>query len=255
MNEKINEISSFLSSYHVEDSSNPGSINVSELENNRKKKSNEKDDQLKLKTIYESQYESINSKITELDDKLKDAENQNNRNNLLKHQAQILGGVLNNVNLIKDKIMLSMKNEIKEKTWDIFDNVVWKERSFKSINIDDNYNLSVMDYYGLERTENLSATEKMALAYAFTFAIHSASGKNCPMIIDSPLGRTSDINKTNLVRRFVDISKEKQIVLLLTKDECSSDVQEILQDNNIEIRMLKLNEDESEIVDGGKYNG
>ena len=88
----------------------------------------------------------------------------------------------------------------------------------------------------------------MTLAYAFTFAVHKASGKNCPVIIDSPLGRSSGENRKNLVRTFVKISKEKQIILLLNEDECNQEIREILIENEIALRQLNLTIDESEVT-------
>ena len=76
-------------------------------------------------------------------------------------------------------------------------------------------------------TGSLSATEQMALAYAFTLAIHSASGKNCPLVIDSPLGRVSDENRENMAKALKEVSKEKQIIMLFTPDEYSEAVSPI----------------------------
>ena len=88
----------------------------------------------------------------------------------------------------------------------------------------------------------------MALAYAYTLAIHKASGKNCPLVIDSPLGRVSDDNRENMAKVLKDISKDKQIIMLFTPDEYSSAVQRIYKDIAI-VRELKLSSDES-VVEG-----
>ncbi len=92
-------------------------------------------------------------------------------------------------------------------------------------------------------TGSLSATEQMALAYAFTLAIHEASGKNCPIVIDSPLGRVSDDNRENMAQSLLDISKEKQIIMLFTPDEFSQNVRDLYQ-GVASIRTLNLSSDE-----------
>ena len=97
-------------------------------------------------------------------------------------------------------------------------------------------------------TGSLSATEQMALAYAYTLAIHKASGKNCPLVIDSPLGRVSDDNRENMAKVLKDISKDKQIIMLFTPDEYSSSVKRIYKDAAL-ARELKLSEDET-VVEG-----
>ena len=93
-------------------------------------------------------------------------------------------------------------------------------------------------------TGSLSATEQMALAYAFTLAIHKASGKNCPLVIDSPLGRVSDTNRENMAAALKDVSKTKQIIMLFTPDEYSEEVRN-LYDGTAVVRELTLSEDEN----------
>ena len=119
---------------------------------------------------------------------------------------------------IKRRIMDEMKAEIERIPWEIFDAMIWKRNTFGSIEISDDYDIAVLNTDGIEMTGSLSATEQMALAYAFTLAIHRASGKNCPLVIDSPLGRVSDTNRENMATALQKVSKEKQIIMLFTPD-------------------------------------
>jgi DNA sulfur modification protein DndD len=94
-----------------------------------------------------------------------------------------------------------------------------------------------------EMTGSLSATEQMALAYAFTLAIHKASGKNCPLVIDSPLGRVSDENREYMASALKDVSRNKQIIMLFTADEYSDSVRKMYE-GIAEVRKLSLSVDE-----------
>lgn len=145
---------------------------------------------------------------------------------------------------IKNQIMDEMKAEIEKTTWDIFDSMIWKKQTFGRIEIDDSYDIAVYNTDGIEMTGSLSATEQMALAYAFTLAIHRASGKNCPLVIDSPLGRVSDDNRENMARALLEVSRDKQIIMLFTPDEYSAAVRQ-MYDVSAEVRELALSEDES----------
>ena len=87
----------------------------------------------------------------------------------------------------------------------------------------------------------------MALAYAFTLAIHETSGQNCPLVVDSPLGRVSDENRENMARELLKISKHKQIIMLFTPDEYSAEVKDIYGNTTVSIRDLSLTHDEQEI--------
>lgn len=143
---------------------------------------------------------------------------------------------------------MSMKNEIQSITWKYFDEMIWKKNTFGSISISDVYDIAVYNKDHIEMTGSLSATEQMALAYAFTLAIHGASGKNCPLVIDSPLGRVSDENRENMAKALKEVSKEKQIIMLFTPDEYSETVREIY-DPVADVRTLALSADE-DFVEG-----
>ena len=120
--------------------------------------------------------------------------------------------------------------------------MIWKRNTFGKIIIGDSYDISVYNKEGALMTGSLSATEQMALAYAFTLAIHQASGKNCPLVIDSPLGRVSDDNRENMAKALLEVSKEKQIIMLFTPDEYSDSVKNKYE-SIANMRELKLSAD------------
>lgn len=162
----------------------------------------------------------------------------------IRKQLEVIDMLHGQFTKIKNQIMDEMKAEIEKTTWDIFDSMIWKKQTFGRIEIDDSYDIAVYNTDGIEMTGSLSATEQMALAYAFTLAIHRASGKNCPLVIDSPLGRVSDDNRENMARALLEVSRDKQIIMLFTPDEYSAAVRQ-MYDVSAEVRELALSEDES----------
>ena len=149
---------------------------------------------------------------------------------------------------VRDNITGRMRAEIERYTTDIFMNMSTKQRTFGRVSIDDEYHITVYNTLGNPMTPNLSDTETMSLAYAFTLAIHQASGKNCPLVIDSPLGKTSDNNRQNMTSVLLDISQNKQLIMCFTPDEYSDNIKDILKD--VDKRELKLGEDETTIETG-----
>lgn len=184
----------------------------------------------------DSQLESVKKKIEEATKKL-------NTKDSLKQQIRVLVYIEDYFKRIKDNITDNMRNEIEGITWNIFDSMIWKHNTFGKIIIGDNYDVAVYNKEGSVMTGSLSATEQMALAYAFTLAIHNASGKNCPLVIDSPLGRVSDENRENMARALLKISREKQIIMLFTPDEYSDSVK-AMYDGIADVRVLQLSTDE-----------
>ena len=146
--------------------------------------------------------------------------------------------------------MKRVKKEIEKSTWETFNAMSWKKNTFSSIIINDNYEVSVINKNGKQMTGSLSGAESMALAYSFTLAIHKASGRNCPLVVDSPLGRVSDDNRKNMARELLKVSLNKQIIMLFTPDEFSDDVSAVYS-NNANIINVALTEDESEIKKAG----
>lgn len=136
-----------------------------------------------------------------------------------------------------------MREEIEETTRQIFESMNWKTQSFGKMEIDDNYSVTVFNPDGLPMTYSLGATEQMALAYAFILAIHKASGRNCPLVIDSPIGRSSDKNREDIAEALLEISKEKQIIMLFTPDDYTIPVQKMYT-GKAYIKELSLSKDE-----------
>lgn len=162
----------------------------------------------------------------------------------IRKQIDVIDMLYSNLKNIKSSIMDDMKREIENITWSYFDRMIWKKNTFGKIVISDNYDITVYNQDGTEMTGSLGATEQMALAYAFTLAIHKASGKNCPLVIDSPLGRVSDTNRENMAEALKEVSKNKQIIMLFTPDEYSEEVKKIYT-GTASVKELVLSEDEN----------
>ncbi len=92
----------------------------------------------------------------------------------IRKQITVIDMLHTNFKRIKNSIMEEMKNEIETITWNFFDSMIWKRITFGSISISEQYDIAVYNKDHTEMTGSLSATEQMALAYAFTLAIHKA---------------------------------------------------------------------------------
>lgn len=237
---ELNDISSYLSNHDSTDAT----VDIPKLESRRRT----------LKSNIALANQNIGSNKAELNQEEKElgtlkkelssAIEKTDERNELKCMVKIIETISEELEKIKDELVNEMKSEIEKTTWNYFDHMIWKKETFGSIEISDNYDVSVYDKNHNEMTGSLSATEKMALAYAFTLAIHKTSGKNCPLVIDSPLGRVSDDNRENMAKALLDVSRDKQIIMLFTPDEYSSSVHKLYQ-SSANVRELKLSSDES----------
>lgn len=169
-----------------------------------------------------------------------------NEHDDIRKQITVIDMLHMNFKSIKNSIMEEIKRDIETITWNFFDSMIWERNTFGSITISEEYDIAVYNKDHVEMTGSLSATEQMALAYAFTLAIHKASGKNCPLVIDSPLGRVSDDNRENMACALRNVSQNKQIIMLFTPDEYSKSVKRIYEEV-AKVRTLNLSDDENYI--------
>ena len=197
---------------------------------------------------FERMISSKKEDIGRLEKQLEECEKKQNVQEQQRKELQALKKMSDGFTKVRDAIVDETKREMQEQTWKEFRSMIWKENTFGSISIDDQYNVAVYNMQGHIMTDSASATEAMALAYAFTLSVHQVSGKNCPLVIDSPLGRVSDENRVRMAKALLNIAKEKQIIMLFTPDEYSPAVAE-MYDKKATVRHLNLSKDES-VVEG-----
>lgn len=168
-------------------------------------------------------------------------------------RLQVLKKLGENFEKVRDQIVDETKAEMQKLTWETFSSMIWKKNTFGKIDIDDTYSVTLYDIYGHAMNANASATEIMALAYAFTLSVHQVSGQNSPLVIDSPLGRVSDDNREKMAEALLKAAKDKQIIMLFTPDEYSEPVRK-LYENHATVRMLQLSAKEN-VLEGVKPYG
>ena len=237
---RLQEITSALSGFETEE----GELNVAKVEQQRTEILNAINTAHKAIGAAETTIDACKAQLKKLEADLTNALKKLKEHDGIRKQLTVIDSINGQFRLIKNKLMAEMRAEIEAITWKFFDSMIWKKNTFGSISISESYEISVRNTDGVEMTGSLSATEQMALAYAFTLAIHQASGKNCPLIIDSPLGRVSDENRESMARALMEVSKDKQIIMLFTPDEYSESVR-ALYDDVAEVRDLTLSKDES----------
>lgn len=220
-----------------------GGVNVAEVEKNRSQLRDQISSADQAIGTSNANIKVFTQQITGLQKQIDEAQKKLGIKNDLKQQIAVLVKIEDCFRGIKNNITTNIRKEIQTTTWNIFDSMIWKRNTFGKIIIGDSYDVSVYNREGALMTGSLSATEQMALAYAFTLAIHQASGKNCPLVIDSPLGRVSDENRENMAKALLEISKEKQIIMLFTPDEYSETVK-TMYEGIANVRTLQLSSDE-----------
>ena len=105
-----------------------------------------------------------------------------------------------------------------------------------AIKITDDYEVKLFDEDGRSATSSASASEVELLALSFILAIHSVSGYESPLVVDTLLARTSGEQRLNVAKSCLNVSEEKQLLLFLIDEEYSEPVERLFKENKLEKR-------------------
>lgn len=109
------------------------------------------------------------------------------------------------------------------------------------------YNLSICDEKGKELPKKrLSAGEKQLLAVAFLWGLAEASGRQLPLVVDTPLGRLDSAHRNNLISTYFPTASH-QVLILSTDTEFIGDcVKTLRKENYINREYLLTYEEETQ---------
>ncbi len=164
----------------------------------------------------------------------------------IKRQNDFCKKSLDIVRKTKELIMKRTREKIQMKTNDLFFDLIWKKETFKNVSITEDYEINLIHSMGYNCLGSISAAERELLALSFTLALHTVSGFDSPILIDTPVARVSDQHRENFAKSFSQVSMGKQIILLFTPDEYSQDIRNIIDTTSSSRSRLRLLADERE---------
>lgn len=112
---------------------------------------------------------------------------------------------------------------------DCFNGLIRKKRLLSSVRIDpDTFDIALVGAEGVEIPKQaLSAGERQIFAISMLWALGKTSGRDLPMIIDTPLSRLDRTHRKSLMRDYVPAAS-RQIVLLCTDSELTPDLDKLV---------------------------
>ena len=92
----------------------------------------------------------------------------------------------------------------------------------------DSFDIALVGAEGVEiPKEALSAGERQIFAISMLWALGKTSGRDLPMIIDTPLSRLDRAHRKSLMRDYVP-EASRQIILLCTDSELTPDLDKLI---------------------------
>ena len=175
----------------------------------------------------------LNGKIQEADTRLKELEGLINtaqkaerRQALLSAKMELAQHSADAIDGMQTTFADEMRARIEEKTREVFNALVWKKSQFKGIELDADFNLEVIDRYGMRARPELSAGERQVLSLSFITAMARLSGEEAPLVMDTPFGRLSGQPRLAIAENLPLLTD--QLVLFVTDEELRDDARSML---------------------------
>lgn len=128
---------------------------------------------------------------------------------------------------------LSLKEDIRqkleEKTENEFFSLMWKKDFFEKVSLDEDFDVHVYNFLGMDVVGELSGGERKVLTIAFALALHDVAGSKSPLVIDRPLTNISgELPTKKVIEMLSQIANEKQIIVFLTPNEANDEMRKLL---------------------------
>ena len=133
------------------------------------------------------------------------------------------------LNQIREELLTDIRVKVQDRTEEIFKKLITRSQQIKRVEIDENYKIRIIDTEGVDNLKTLSAGQTLYLALSYIAAVREVTDTNYPMIIDSPFGRVSGIERIRAAEDLPLYLPDTQITLLVTNTEYNTEIKKDLQ--------------------------
>ena len=175
----------------------------------------------------DTRIEALNKQITELGKQIEKAKKAESKERLLTRKASLAQRAADAIDEMYQVFADEMRQRIEAETKKIFKQLIWKDSHFQDIRLGPDYNLEVIDRYGLPARPELSAGERQVLSLSFITALARVSGEEAPLVMDTPLGRLSSYHRNSITEHLPELAD--QLVLFVTDEELRGEARRNLE--------------------------
>ena len=133
------------------------------------------------------------------------------------------------LNQVREELLTDIREKVQDRTEEIFKKLITRHWQIEKVEINENYKIRVIDTEGVDNLKTLSAGQTLYLALSYIAAIREVTDTNYPMIIDSPFGRVSGIERVRAAEDLPLYLPDTQITLLVTNTEYNAEIEKDLQ--------------------------
>lgn len=163
--------------------------------------------------------EEKDKQIAECDEEIKKAQASKQRARYYQKCVTLATESARTASEIYERFADDMRKTIETEAQSIFEQLILKERHFKSINLSADYRLDVVDRYAMEARPEMSAGERQVLSLAFIAGLAKVAreGETMPLVMDTPFGRLSSAHREMITENLPEIAD--QLILFVTDEE------------------------------------
>jgi DNA sulfur modification protein DndD len=190
---------------------------VSDLAKKREKYQADIDDYRTEQVRVDMELEEVRKRIKELERQIELARKTDNKARVLARKVELAQKSSDVINKVYETFAESKRLEIERETRGIFGSLAWKGEHFQDVRLTPDYQLEVIDRYGLPARPDLSAGERQVLSLSFITAMAKVAQREAPLIMDTPFGRLSSAHRETITANLPNLAP--QLVLFVTDEE------------------------------------
>lgn len=165
----------------------------------------------------EERLEQIKLRIKELEKQIDKAQKTEYRERLLSRKVSLAQQAADVIERVYGAFAEQKRREVEQETRNIFRSLAWKGEHFQDVRLTEDYQLQVIDRYGMQARPELSAGERQVLSLSFITAMAKVAQREAPLVMDTPFGRLSSAHREAITSRLPDLAP--QLVLFVTDEE------------------------------------
>jgi DNA sulfur modification protein DndD len=174
-----------------------------------------------------AQLTELSKETTNLEAEITQARKKEARERLLSDKLDLAQHAADAIGKVYEAFANEIRLKIEAKTKEIFKKLVWKDSHFQDVQVSPEFNLEVIDRWGMPARPELSAGERQVLSLSFITAMSRISEDEAPLIMDTPFGRLSSKPRNNITEHLPDLAD--QLVLFVTDEELRDEARKNLE--------------------------
>lgn len=167
--------------------------------------------------MVEKQLEEVRAQIKDLERQMEQARKTEYKEQLLSRKIRLAQEAADVIEKFHSVFAENKRREIEQESRTIFHSLAWKGEHFQDVRLTEDYQLEVIDRYGLPARPELSAGERQVLSLSFITAMAKVAQREAPLIMDTPFGRLSSAHREAITANLPVLAP--QLVLFVTDEE------------------------------------